>query len=264
MSKKHKVKKPAVQHSESSKDLSPKVYQRDKIDFNLSIRERSDLTDKQWELIDLILDKKTQIVFLSGPAGTSKSFVSVMAGLMLLNSKSVSDILYIRSIAESASKSLGSLPGEIGAKIEPFLMPLMDKLDELLPKAEVNKLLNDERVTGTPVNYLRGASFNARFIFCDECQNLSVPEAVTVLTRLGKHSKLIMAGDPMQSDIHVKSGFNKLFDLFNDESSKKEGIHCFSFTREDIVRSGILKYIIERLEGQESAKVKSEPMFESK
>lgn len=246
--------KPAV-------DKSPLVFQRDKIDFDLHIRERGDLTTRQGEVIDRIMDKQTQIVFLNGPAGTSKSYISILAGLRLLNQRSVSDIVYIRSIIESASKSLGSLPGDQNEKLHPFLMPLYEKLEELLPKAEIDHLIKQERAVGIPVNYLRGASINAKFIFCDEAQNLDYKELTTVITRLGKFSKLIIAGDSSQSDINGKSGFIKMFDLFNDPSSRDHGIHSLSFTKEDIVRSGVLKYIIERIEG---AAPKPEPMFPAK
>lgn len=248
MSKKRKFQEQEENNTTKVSDLSPKVHQRDKINYQLSIRERDDFTEKQIELINLIQDKKTQIVFLAGPAGTSKSFVSIYSGLKLLNKRSVSDIIYIRSIIESASKSLGSLPGDANLKLEPFLMPLFDKLEELLPKDEVDRLNKEERISGMPVNYLRGASLNAKFILVDEAQNLDFKELTTVITRLGKYSKLIVAGDPSQSDLNGKSGFMKMFDLFNDESSRDNGIHCFSFTKDDIVRSGILRYIIERIE----------------
>ena len=247
-----------------SKDQSPRVPQRDKIDYPISLRERDDLTDKQKQLIDLILDKETKLVFLSGPAGTSKTFLAVYCGLLLLQKHSVSDVLYIRSIAESASKSLGSLPGDQDEKMNPFLMPLYDKLDELLPRPDVDRLVKDERISGMPINYLRGSSFNARMVLSDESQNLTFKELTTLITRVGKFSKLIVAGDMDQSDINGQSGFAKMFDLFNDEDSRNQGIHCFSFTAADIVRSGLVRYIVERLDAHRMASSKSEPMFPAK
>lgn len=230
------------------KDKSPRVPQRDKIGWQMSINHRDDLTENQKKLLSLIEDKKTKIVFVNGPAGTSKTYISVLAGLIEMEKKHVSDILYIRSVIESASKSLGFLPGESEDKMEPYLRPLEDKLLELLPKGEVEALKKDDRIEGCPVNYLRGASFNARYVVVDEAQNLDVKELITVITRIGKYSKFIICGDPSQSDINGRSGFMKMFDLFNDESSREEGIHCFSFTKDDIVRSGVLKYIAERIE----------------
>jgi len=257
---KHKKPKGTANETTTTtpKDTSPRVFQRDKITYDLNIRQRDDLTEKQKQLIELILDKKTKLVLLDGPAGTSKTFIAVLCGLMLLQKRALSDILYVRSIAESASKSLGALPGDTLQKISPFLMPLLEKLDELLPKAEADKLIKEERASGVPINYLRGASFNARFIIADEVQNLSVKEGTTLITRIGEYSKMILCGDHLQSDINGASCFMKFYDLFNDEESRNNGIHCFSFTKDDIVRSGILRYIVERLERPPGH---TEPMF---
>lgn len=246
----------------SIKDHSVRVPQRDKVGFALSIRQRDDLTEKQKRLIDLILDKNTRMIFLSGPAGTAKTFASVLAGLMLINKHSVSDIIYVRSVIESASKSLGFLPGASEDKMEPFLRPLRDKLDEMLPVNEVNQLVREKRVEGIAVGHLRGASFNARFIFADEAQNLTAKELLTLVTRVGQFSKLIVAGDPSQSDANGHSGFQKFCDMFNDEESRQHGVHYFSFTKDDIVRSDLVKFIVGRIEEREAAK--SEPMFPKK
>jgi len=246
-----KQKKPKAKISNSTKkesDSSPKIPQKDKIDRQLNIYERSDLLPKQLELIDIIEDKNTKVVFVKGPAGTSKTFTAIYAALKLMNKKAVSDIVYVRTIAESASKSLGSLPGEANDKMAPFLMPLRDKLDELLPKQDVDMLIKEERVQGIPVNYLRGASINAKVVIIDEAQNLNRKELITALTRIGKFSKFIVLGDEFQSDIK-DSGFMKMFDLFNDQSSKEQGIYSFAFTKDDIVRSGVLKFIVEKIEG---------------
>lgn len=240
-----------------TKDESPFVFQRDKIRFDLSIRQRYNLTNKQKEFVDLVMDKKTRLVFVDGPAGCSKTYLTVLCGLMLLNKRAVSDILYIRSIIESASKSLGSLPGTTEDKLRPFLLPLAEKLDEMLVKSDTDRLIKEKRVDSLPVNYLRGASFNARFIIVDEGQNLNIKEMTTVITRLGEFSKMVICGDHLQSDINGQSSLMKFYDLFNDEMSREKGIHCFSFTKQDIVRSGILGYIVDRLE-QRAA---NEPMF---
>lgn len=235
---------------DKSPDSSPRVPQRDKIAFPLSIRQRDDLTEKQKQLLELILDRDTRVVFLTGPAGTAKSYLSVMAGLTLMHKRSVSDIVYVRSVIESASKSLGYLPGEAGDKMEPFLRPLRDKLEELLPANEVHLLVKDKRAEGCPVNYLRGASFNARFILVDEAQNLTLAELITILTRMGRFSKLILAGDPFQSDLtngHA-GGFAKLAALFSDEESRANGVHAFAFTKDDIVRSDLVRFLVGRFE----------------
>ncbi len=191
------------------KDSSPKIPQRNKLKDQLTIKEFP-WTDKQKEFISLVLNKETKLVFLKGPAGTSKTLISVYCGLKLLNEKRVSDLLYVRTVVESASKGLGFLPGESGDKFKPFLLPLEDKLDE--------------------------------------SQNFTFKELTTLITRLGQFSKLIVSADIYQADINGNSGFQKMFEVFNDEESRKNGIFCFEFTKDDIVRSGLCKYIIEKLE----------------
>lgn len=234
-----------------TKDTSTKIPQRDKIKDALSIIERSDLTEKQKKFIDLVMDKETKIVFVNGPAGCSKTFLSVYCGLHLLNSRRLSDIIYIRTIIESAGKSLGSLPGEIDEKFGPFMMPLMDKLDELLPKSDIDSLLKEERVKAIPINYLRGASFNAKFLLADEAQNFTAKELTTLITRYGHFSKMIIAGDTRQSDINGRSGFKPFCDTFNDEESKNKGIHYFEFDKSDIVRSELLQFIVDKIDNAE-------------
>jgi phosphate starvation-inducible PhoH-like protein len=232
----------------SAADHSPYVHQRDKLDWDLHVRGRADLTAKQKQVIDLILDKRTKVLFLSGPAGTSKTWLAIYCGLLLLQQRRMSHLTFVRTIIESASKSLGSLPGEAEDKMSPYLMPLMDKLDELLPSSEAKRLMNEKRALGLPVNFLRGASLNAQYIVLEEAQNFTVRELTTALTRLGEHSKIVVIGDPAQSDINGQSAFQPLFDWFNQPSHREHGIHCFSFAREDIVRSGILRVIVEALE----------------
>lgn len=241
--------------NKQNKDTSVKVPQRDKLKDSLFIYERDDLTEKQQKFIELLMDKETKIIFVNGPAGTSKTFLSVYCGLHLLNAKKVSDIVYIRTIVESASKGLGSLPGELDEKFGPFMMPLIDKLNEMLPKADVQALLKEERVQAVPINYLRGASFNARFLLADEAQNFTFQELTTLITRYGKFSKMVICGDTRQSDIGDRSGFGAFYDIFDTEDSKENGIHTFEFDKSDIVRSELLQFIVEKIEnGRPAAK----------
>lgn len=236
-------------------DNSPFVFQRDKINFHLNIRERNDFTENQIKLKQLILDKETKVVFISGPAGTSKTMMAIYCGLHLLNERRVSDIMYHRTIIESASKSLGSLPGDEALKMEPFLMPLYDKMEELLPSPEIKRLMEDTRIKGSPVNYCRGASYNAKYIVLDESQNFTYKELTTAITRIGKYSKMIILADPLQSDIGDRTGFERMMNVFDDQDSRDNGIHTFKFTKDDIVRSGILKFIAEKLENADERRV---------
>lgn len=251
MSKKKRLLKQKLNQSDGTdkpKDQSPIVHQGKKIERPVLIRQRPDLTAKQKEFLKLALDNNTKVIFLSGPSGSSKSFLATLAVLELLNLKKISDIIYIRSIVESSDNKLGYLPGSAEEKLSPYLEPLMEKLDELLYAADINLLLKEKRVDGKPTGYLRGLSWNAKGIIMDEAQNSTFKELTTLLTRVGHFSKLFVCGDPKQSDISNKTGFEKMCNVFNDHESKEKGIHVFYLTEEDIVRSEIVKFIVKKLE----------------
>lgn len=234
-------------NSIENQDKSPFVPQDSKLKEPLHLRIRNDLTEKQKGLITLIKDKNTKIVFVDGPAGSSKTFCAVQAGLELLNEKRHSAILYIRTAIESSSRSLGALPGLADEKIEPYLIPLYDKISEFLDKGSIEKLKTENRIQGNVVNFLRGNSFNAKCIILDESQNYSFKELETAMTRLGKFSTMIIIGDRRQSDIN-NSGFKQMYDIFNNALSQENGIFCLEFTKDDIVRSGVTKFIVETLD----------------
>lgn len=228
------------------RDTSPKIHQNDKLRDTIKINER-ELTSKQNELLKTLLDKNTKMVFISGPAGTSKTFTSILAGLKLINEKKVSEIIYVRSAVESSDSKLGFLPGEMDEKMSPYIQPLVDKLEELLPKCDVEKLKKEERIHGFPINFLRGLNWNAKVIVADEAQNMTKKELTTLITRVGEFSKLFICGDPDQSDINGKSGFTSIMNVFDDEESKQNGIFIFKFDEDDIVRSGLVKFILKKL-----------------
>ena len=228
------------------KDTSPKVHQNEKIKESVRIDERQ-LTPKQIELLNLLQNKTTKLVFISGPAGTAKTYTSILAGLTLLNHKRVSEIVYVRSIVESSDNKLGFLPGEMDEKMSPYIQPLIDKLEELLPKHDIDKLKKEERIHGFPINFLRGLSWNAKCIIADEAQNMTKKELITLITRVGEFSKLFICGDPDQSDINGKSGFVPTMNIFDDEESRNNGIYVFKFDEDDIVRSGLVKFILKKL-----------------
>ena len=145
---------------------------------------------------------------------------------------------------------MGYLPGEIDSKISPYMEPLYDKLNELLPKNEIDLLKKDQRLITIPLGFLRGLHFNAKFIFCDEAQNMTTKELITIMTRIGCYSKIIIAGDPEQSDVNGKTGFVKMMNIFDDEESRQNKMHVFRFTEEDIRRSELVKFIVKKLRGQ--------------
>lgn len=252
MGKKHKNKNVNVeininnQNREYIKDESTHIHQKSKLKCNLNIRYRKDLTEKQHKLIDLILDKKTKIIFINGPAGVSKSFISILTALELLNKKLISDILYLRSAIESSDHSLGYLKGDLSEKVSVYLTPLMDKLDELLSKQEVDMLIREERILGQPINFVRGCHWAVKGVILDEAQNCSYRELFSIITRMGEHSKLFILGDTQQCDIK-NSGFEKMMNLLNDDESRSQGIFTFTFTEDDVVRSELVKFLLKKL-----------------
>lgn len=232
--------------TEEKKDNSPYVAQRDKINFNINIRELP-WTEKQKYIIDLFLNKKTKLMVLKGPAGTSKTMLSMYLGLTLLNQKKVSDIVLVRSAVESSDNKLGYLPGDLVEKIQVYLTPFNDKFAELISDSDQKKLEKDNRVKICPINFARGLHFAVKFICCDEAQNLSLREMHTLMSRMGEFSKMIIAGDSEQSDLPVgKSGFSAVYDSFDNEEANENGIYCVELTEDDIVRSDFVKYITKK------------------
>lgn len=231
--------------------------QSDAIEIKRSLSDRIKLktkkfkfSQKQQQLLEILLSPESHIVFISGPAGSSKTYLAVYAALSLLLQNEDSELIYVRSIIESAEKGLGSLPGTLDEKFDPFLMPLYDKLDEIISPQDSLWLKKDERIKALPINFLRGASWRDKLVIADECQNFNTKELTTLITRLGEGSKLFLCGDYHQSDINGKSGFKKIKDAFSDLESESWGIYSFSFTKDDIVRSAKLKFIVGRLESE--------------
>ncbi len=208
------------------------------------------LDDKQLLFLEKSLAPETHIMLISGPAGTSKTYMSIYSAMRLLSADEDLDLLYIRTVIESADKGLGALPGDLEEKFNPYILPLLDKLEEMLPTNSTIKrdLFDKGRISALPVNFLRGASWNNKVIVADEAQNFSFKELTTLITRIGEQCTIFICGDPMQSDISGKSGFTDLYNIFNNESSRKKGIHCFDFDYNDIKRSEILKFIIKMIQ----------------
>jgi phosphate starvation-inducible PhoH-like protein len=224
-------------------DNSPYVFQRDKLSFDLSIKNLP-WTEKQKEIIARFLDKGTKVLLLKGPAGTSKTTLAMYCGLTLLNMRRISDMVLVRSAVESSDSKLGFLPGTLDEKIAVYLTPFHDKFEELLCKAQLDRLQKDNRLTICPINFARGLHFSAKFVCADEVQNFSRKEIHTLMSRIGEFSKVFLCGDPEQSDLPFgKSGFNKVFDLFNNEEGRSHGIFCMELGEEDIVRSELCKFI---------------------
>ena len=206
------------------------------------------LTERQKLFVDLSLDPKTNIIFCAGPAGTTKTYVAVYSALRFLSVDTDLDLYYVRTVVESGERNLGALPGDVEDKFNPYMAPLDDKLREMVKPSIIPELIEKRRIEAMPINYLRGASWKDKIIIADEAQNFTFKELTTLITRIGENSKLFICGDFLQSDINGKTGFRQMFNLFDDELSKKKGIHTFEFTKRDIKRSKILSYIIGKIE----------------
>jgi phosphate starvation-inducible protein PhoH len=147
-SKKRATKKP---------DTSPLVHQNEKINFDLKIKEYP-WTERQQKIIDTVLNEKADLTLIDGIWGSGKSLLSVYICLRLLQAKKISNILYIRNIVQSGSGTLGWLGGDLDTRLGPYMLPLKQKLDELLPQSQVNKLISEGYVQSQPVALLRGTS----------------------------------------------------------------------------------------------------------
>jgi phosphate starvation-inducible PhoH-like protein len=230
------------------KDLSPYVPQRDKLRNKLNIRERINWTEKQKSFLDIALNKDMRIMFIKGPAGTSKTLMAVYSALKLLNEGKVSDIIYVRSAVESSESGLGYLPGTVDDKLHFYCQPFVDKLEELLSQENIKQLQKEGRAQMYPVNYIRGLNWNARAIIMDEAQNSSRKEIITVTTRLGQFNRMFVLADPLQTDLPAKKagGFEDIFSVTkeNEAACTEKGIYTFEFSEEDIVRSELVKFLV--------------------
>lgn len=246
MSRAKSSKKPARTDSATAEDIHAKLERN--IDTNFKIVQKYKLTDTHNSLVELGYRDKTKMLFIDGPAGTAKTYCASLLALNLLKSHRMGEIVYIRSIVESASKSMGALPGEVDDKFLPWTLPLMEKMNELLPSSEVKHLFDKDIIRAVPVNYVRGLTFTDAVVIVDEAQNLTFSELTTILTRFGENTKMLVIGDTKQSDINGRSGFRSIYNCFNDEESEEQGIFCFKLSEQDIMRSEILRFIVKKIE----------------
>lgn len=213
---------------------------------NIVLRKMFPITDNQTSFYYTSQTDDTNMVFVDGPAGSSKTYVAVYSALEMLKDNHVDQIIYIRSVVESSSRSIGSLPGELDDKFSPYSMPLLDKLNEILDKPTIKSLMDGEYIKAIPVNFVRGLTFNNALVILDESQNMTRGELTTILTRFGRKTKYLVLGDTKQADIK-DSGFTKVYELFDTDFSWKNHIHCLKFDVNDINRSQILKHITQVL-----------------
>lgn len=214
---------------------------------NINLKKLPHLTDNQIKFYYLTQNPKTNMVFVDGPAGTAKTQVAVYGSLELLKNRQVDRIIYVRTIVESSSRSIGALPGELEDKFLYYSMPLIDKLNEMTDVFTYKALMEQEYIKAIPVNFARGLTFHNAAVIVDESQNFVKKELATILSRFGRNSKYFVIGDTFQSDVGNSTGFKEVYDAFNTDFSFKNDIHCLKFDHTDIVRSPILRHIAQVL-----------------
>jgi len=232
-------------------DKSPKVFQREKLSQELHIRERDDLTEKQISILKTAMDKDTRCVFIDGLYGTAKTYTCVLAALKLLNQKKIDQIIYVRNPVESSkSGKVGFLKGELAEKLSPYTCLVYDKLEELLPPSEIELLKAENRIDSTSVGFVQGKNWACKAIIVDESANISRTDFLMLLTRCAEFTRIFFIGDSKHQNYLPKgeSGFREIFEEFNDQESRDNGVHCFELRqKEDILRSGFVRFILQKL-----------------
>jgi phosphate starvation-inducible PhoH-like protein len=185
------------------------------------------------------------LVFCSGPAGTGKTFLAVATAVEALKQRQIGKIVLVRPAVE-AGENLGFLPGDLQAKINPYLRPLLDALREMMDYEQVKRYMADDVIEVVPLAYMRGRTLNNAFIIMDEAQNTTVPQMKMFLTRMGMQSKVVVSGDTSQVDLppHTKSG---LIDAIPRLRHIK-GFANVTLDKEDIVRHRLVHEIVRAYE----------------
>lgn len=197
-------------------------------------------TSGQSEIINQIHER--DLVVVIGPAGTGKTYIAVSLAVAALKNKEVKKIVLARPAVE-AGESLGFLPGDFKEKIDPYLRPLYDALDEMLPRELLRKYLEQSIIEVIPLAYMRGRTLNNSFVILDEAQNATSMQMKMFLTRLGVNSKAIVNGDITQVDLPAKpqSGLIEIQKILKDV----DGIAFVYLDRKDVVRHRLVRDIID-------------------
>lgn len=201
------------------------------------IRARSDNQHKYIEAI-----RKNDLVFGSGPAGTGKTYLAVACAVHLLKQDKVRKIMLVRPAVEAGEK-LGFLPGDIEAKVHPYLRPLLDALHDMLDFDTIRRFMETDVLEIAPLAYMRGRTLNHSVIILDEAQNTTASQMKMFLTRLGHESKMIVTGDPSQTDLNnpAQSGLVDASRRFKDVA----GVNFVRLQNSDVVRHPLVQRIIE-------------------
>lgn len=197
-------------------------------------------TQNQQKLVDAV--EKHDLVFALGPAGTGKTYISVALAVRALKNKEVKKIIISRPVVE-AGESLGFLPGDMKDKVDPYLRPIYDALEDMIPLEKLKYYYENKIIEIAPLAYMRGRTLNQAFVLLDEAQNTTPMQIKMFMTRMGPSSKIMITGDRSQIDLpsKVKSGLvEALYVLRN-----VKGIAMVELNSDDVVRHRLVKSIIE-------------------
>jgi len=182
------------------------------------------------------------LLFAVGPAGSGKTYTAIALAVRALREKQVRRIILTRPAVEAGEK-LGFLPGDMKEKLDPYLQPLYDALNNMIPAAKLQKFMEEGTVQIAPLAYMRGRTLDNAFVILDEAQNTTLSQIKMFLTRMGRSAKFIVTGDVTQIDLPRKddSGLTRAMDILRNV----EGIGTVEFDRRDIVRHPLVKQIVD-------------------
>jgi phosphate starvation-inducible protein PhoH and related proteins len=194
--------------------------------------------------------REHELVFGLGPAGTGKTYLAVAAAVDLLMTGQVERIILSRPAVE-AGERLGFLPGDLRDKVDPYLRPLFDALNDMLPADQLARRLGTGEIEVAPIAFMRGRTLSRAFVILDEAQNTTAMQMKMFLTRLGEGSRMVVTGDPSQIDLPPasRSGLAEALDIL----SGVEGIGVVRFTERDVVRHDFVARIVRAYEARERA-----------
>ncbi|MDZ7607604.1 MAG: PhoH family protein [Cyclobacteriaceae bacterium] len=196
-------------------------------------------TPNQKKFVDIV--DKHDVVFAIGPAGTGKTYIAVALAVRALKNKEIKRIIITRPAVE-AGENLGFLPGDLQEKIDPYLKPIYDALDDMIPSEKLKFYRENRVIEIAPLAYMRGRTLSNAFILLDEAQNTTPIQIKMFLTRLGQNSKLIINGDRTQVDLkpNQKSGLDEASQVLKGV----KGIGFVELDETDVVRHAVVKEII--------------------
>lgn len=222
-----------------SQDASAVQVITESIDLFERAKRVQPRTSGQQKYVDQI--RKNDLIFCKGPAGCGKTYLAVAMAVNALRSELVRRIVLVRPAVEAGEK-LGFLPGDMLAKVNPFLRPLLDAMNDMLNFEQVRLYMENDVVEIVPLAFMRGRTLNDTFIILDEAQNTTITQMKMFLTRMGEGSKIVVTGDATQTDLpdNVRSGFDDAIRRLK----KIEGVGFVELTGEDIVRHRLVREIV--------------------